>query len=47
MYMGDDLPDWEVMKRVGVAACPNDAATEIKEIEQIMRVQQTWEIANW
>lgn len=32
LYMGDDLPDWEVMKRVGVAVCPNDAATEIKEI---------------
>lgn len=32
LYMGDDLPDWEVMKRVGVATCPNDAATEIKDI---------------
>ncbi len=32
LFMGDDLPDWEVMKRVGVAACPLDAATEIKEI---------------
>jgi 3-deoxy-D-manno-octulosonate 8-phosphate phosphatase (KDO 8-P phosphatase) len=32
LYMGDDLPDWEVMKRVGVAVCPNDAATEIKDI---------------
>ena len=32
LYMGDDLPDWEVMSRVGVAVCPNDAATEIKNI---------------
>ena len=32
LYMGDDLPDWEVMKRVGVATCPSDAAPEIKEI---------------
>lgn len=32
MYMGDDLPDVEVMQRVGVAACPHDAATEIKEL---------------
>ncbi len=32
MYMGDDLPDYDVMKRVGVATCPNDAAYEIKEI---------------
>lgn len=32
LYMGDDLPDYEVMRRVGVAVCPNDAATEIKDI---------------
>lgn len=34
MYMGHDLPDIAVMKRAGIAACPNDAATEIKEISQ-------------
>lgn len=32
LYMGDDLPDYEVMKRVGIAACPFDAANEIKDI---------------
>jgi 3-deoxy-D-manno-octulosonate 8-phosphate phosphatase (KDO 8-P phosphatase) len=32
IYMGDDIPDYEVMKKAGVAACPADAATEIKEI---------------
>ena len=32
MFMGDDLPDYEVMQRVGIAACPNNAAHEIKEI---------------
>lgn len=32
LYMGDDLPDWEVLKRVGVPTCPADAAPEIKEI---------------
>lgn len=32
MFVGDDLPDWEVMKRVGIAACPADSAHEIKEI---------------
>ena len=32
VYMGDDLPDWEVMSRVGVPACPSDASTEIKQI---------------
>lgn len=32
LYMGDDIPDYEVMKAVGVSACPQDAAVEIKEI---------------
>ena len=32
IYMGDDIPDFEVLKTVGVATCPADAATEIKEI---------------
>jgi 3-deoxy-D-manno-octulosonate 8-phosphate phosphatase (KDO 8-P phosphatase) len=31
-YMGDDMPDYDVMKHVGMAACPADAATEIKEL---------------
>ena len=32
LYMGDDVPDYPVMKIVGLATCPNDAVTEIKEI---------------
>jgi len=32
LYMGDDLPDYEVMSRVGAAVCPRDAAVEIKNI---------------
>lgn len=32
LYMGDDLPDYHVMKRVGLATCPQDAAPEIKEL---------------
>ncbi|MBP7075922.1 MAG: HAD hydrolase-like protein [Bacteroidales bacterium] len=32
LYMGDDLPDYRVMQRVGVATCPLDAAQEIKAI---------------
>jgi len=32
MYMGDDLPDYEVMKKVGLAVAPADAAQEIKSI---------------
>jgi len=34
MFVGDDLPDHGIMSRVGLAACPNDAAVEIKEISQ-------------
>ena len=32
LYMGDDIPDFSCMRIVGIAACPNDAAFEIKEI---------------
>ncbi|HET6245045.1 MAG TPA: HAD-IA family hydrolase [Bacteroidia bacterium] len=32
LYMGDDMPDYEVMLMAGIAACPNDSAPEIKEI---------------
>jgi 3-deoxy-D-manno-octulosonate 8-phosphate phosphatase (KDO 8-P phosphatase) len=32
LYMGDDLPDYQVMKNVGLAACPLDAANEILQI---------------
>jgi 3-deoxy-D-manno-octulosonate 8-phosphate phosphatase (KDO 8-P phosphatase) len=32
LYMGDDLPDYPVMERVGVPVCPADAAEEIKSI---------------
>jgi len=32
MYMGDDIPDFHVMQAAAVAACPADAAEEIKKI---------------
>ena len=32
MYMGDDVPDLEVMRRVGCPVCPKDACTEVKEV---------------
>ncbi len=32
LYMGDDLPDYPVMKEVGFPTCPSDAAEEIKSI---------------
>lgn len=31
MYMGDDIPDYEVMQRVGCPVCPKDACPEIRE----------------
>jgi 3-deoxy-D-manno-octulosonate 8-phosphate phosphatase (KDO 8-P phosphatase) len=34
LYMGDDLPDYEVMKMVGFPTCPADAVTEIKQISK-------------
>lgn len=39
MFMGDDLPDHEIMSRVGVAACPNNSATEIKGISHYISPQ--------
>lgn len=32
LYMGDDLPDYDIMKIVGLAAAPQDAAPEIKSV---------------
>ena len=30
--MGDDIPDYEVMKRCGCPCCPADACNEIKQL---------------
>jgi 3-deoxy-D-manno-octulosonate 8-phosphate phosphatase (KDO 8-P phosphatase) len=32
LYMGDDLPDYEVMLQVGLPTCPSSAVEEIKAI---------------
>lgn len=32
VYVGDDIPDYEVMRRVGLPVAPADAAPEIKNI---------------
>jgi 3-deoxy-D-manno-octulosonate 8-phosphate phosphatase (KDO 8-P phosphatase) len=32
LFMGDDIPDFEVMKVAGVPACPSDADSEIKQV---------------
>jgi 3-deoxy-D-manno-octulosonate 8-phosphate phosphatase (KDO 8-P phosphatase) len=33
-YMGDDMPDLEVMQHCGLAACPADAATDVRAISR-------------
>lgn len=32
LYMGDDIPDYEIMQKAGLPACPSDAVTEIKQL---------------
>jgi 3-deoxy-D-manno-octulosonate 8-phosphate phosphatase (KDO 8-P phosphatase) len=34
LYVGDDIPDYEIMKRCGLPCCPEDAAQEIKSISK-------------
>lgn len=36
LYMGDDIPDLQVMKLVGLPVCPADAVPEIKAIAQFI-----------
>ena len=37
-YIGDDLNDIELLKRVGLAACPDDAAEAVKNINNIIKL---------
>lgn len=32
LFMGDDIPDYEVMRCCGLPCCPSDAAPEVKSI---------------
>lgn len=34
LFMGDDIPDFPVMKRVGLPCCPQDAVPELKAISK-------------
>lgn len=36
LFMGDDIPDYQVMLRAGIKACPADACTEIKAIAEYL-----------
>ena len=33
-YIGDDLPDIPVIKKVGFSGCPNDAVKDVKDVSQ-------------
>lgn len=32
VYVGDDIPDYEVMRRCGCPCCPSDACPDVKEV---------------
>lgn len=32
LYMGDDIPDIDILKKVGLATCPTDSAEEVRAI---------------
>lgn len=34
LYMGDDIPDYPIMQKVGLPCCPQDAVPEIKNISK-------------
>lgn len=40
LYMGDDIPDYETMKMVGMPVCPADASEEIKAISRYISHQK-------
>lgn len=40
LYMGDDLPDYKVMRKVGLPCCPSDAAPEIIDVSQYVSSKQ-------
>lgn len=39
-YVGDDLPDYDVMRMVGLPCCPADATAEIKEISKYVSTEE-------
>jgi len=34
LYMGDDIPDIDIMKVIGLPTCPSDSAEEVKAVAQ-------------
>ena len=40
VYMGDDLPDEEILKLCGLSTCPYDACPEIREIVDYISIKK-------
>ena len=40
MFMGDDIPDYEVMRRVGCPCCPADACAEVKGVSRYVSTRK-------
>lgn len=36
LFMGDDIPDVEVMKQVGLSCCPADAVADVKAVSKFI-----------
>ncbi len=39
IYMGDDIPDMDIMKEVGIACCPNDAVSDVRAISEYISLK--------
>ena len=40
VFMGDDLPDINILKKVGLSCSPNDAAHEVREIVDYVSIKK-------
>ena len=40
MFMGDDIPDIQILKTVGLSCCPNDAANEVREVVDYISIKK-------
>jgi len=38
LFMGDDIPDLEILKNCGLATCPSDAVNEVKEVSEYISI---------
>ena len=36
LFMGDDIPDIQIMEKCGLATCPSDAAIEVKRVAKFI-----------